>query len=196
VAQRQSRTATAEKALDIAEALVQVNGYNGFSYADVAAQLSVTNAALHYHFRGKAELGEALIARYSERFLDALQAIDGEGLAPSEKLRRYAGLYSAVLRQRRMCLCGMLAAEFHTLPEPMRTSVVAFFDANEAWLAAVLRAGALDGSLSFTGTPETAAGMVVATLEGAMLIARSSPDAGRFEAAAEQLLIGLLASRG
>ena len=45
--------------------LVQVTGFNGFSYADIAAELQLTKAALHYHFAGKAELGEALLARYA-----------------------------------------------------------------------------------------------------------------------------------
>jgi len=61
--------------LDVAERLVQSRGFNGFSYADVAAELGITKAALHYHFRGKAELGESLISRYAERFGEVLSAI-------------------------------------------------------------------------------------------------------------------------
>ena len=53
---------TASSVLDVAERLVQVRGYNGFSYADVAAELQLSKAALHYHFAGKAELGEALLS--------------------------------------------------------------------------------------------------------------------------------------
>ena len=51
-------------------------GFNGFSYANVAAELGVTSATVHYHFPAKAELGEALITRDTERFADALSAID------------------------------------------------------------------------------------------------------------------------
>ena len=36
---------TATRILDSAESLVQVRGFNGFSYADVAAELAVTKAA-------------------------------------------------------------------------------------------------------------------------------------------------------
>ena len=53
---------TATQILDVAERLAQVRGFNGFSYADVAGELKITKAALHYHFAGKAELGVALIA--------------------------------------------------------------------------------------------------------------------------------------
>ena len=67
---------TATQILDVAERLAQSRGFNGFSYADVASELHLTKAALHYHFAGKAELGEALIARYSARFAAALVALD------------------------------------------------------------------------------------------------------------------------
>lgn len=53
------RVRAAERILDVAERLVQQRGFNGFSYRDVAAELGITTARLHYHFRGKGELGEA-----------------------------------------------------------------------------------------------------------------------------------------
>ncbi len=43
-------TPAATAILDVAEQLAQTRGYNGFSYADIAAQLGVTKASLHYHF--------------------------------------------------------------------------------------------------------------------------------------------------
>src|SRR4051794_21726552 len=145
------RNDTAERILDVAEELLQVRGFNAFSYADVAAQLRMTKAGLHYHFRGKAELGEALIARYTRRFMGALGAIDAADAAAPAKLEAYAELYSGVLRERRMCLCGMLAAEYETLPDRLRDAVLRFFDENEAWLARTLGQGRREGSLRFDG---------------------------------------------
>src|SRR4051812_33948193 len=117
--QHQSGSATAARILDIAEALVQRRGFNGFSYADIAAELEITTATLHYHFPGKAELGRALITRYAARFDDALRRIDTDCADAPARLRAYGELYAAVLRDRRFCLCGMLAAEHDTLAEPM-----------------------------------------------------------------------------
>ena len=129
---------TATRILDVAERLAQVRGFNGFSYADIAAELGITKAALHYHFASKADLGEALIGRYATRFSEALAVIDAGTAAAPAKLRGYAELYVDVLRNQRMCLCGMLAAEYPTLPGPMQSAVLEFFDHNEAWLQAVL----------------------------------------------------------
>ena len=137
---------------------MQVRGFNGFSYADVAAELGVTKAALHYHFPGKAELGRALIERYTERFAAALADIDERVPDAPAKLAAYAGLYAEVLRGNRMCLCGMLAAEYQTLPDPMREAVIAFIDANEAWVAKVLDEGRRGGTLALPAPARTPRG--------------------------------------
>jgi TetR/AcrR family transcriptional repressor of nem operon len=185
------RTDTADQILDVAEHLVQVRGFNAFSYADVGAELGLTNAALHYHFPTKADLGEALISRYTTRFLNALNGIDESMIHPSGKLSAYIDLYDEVLRKNRMCLCGMLAAEYETLSPNMQVAVADFFKKNETWLSDVLRLGRHDGTLSFVGSPLNEARSIVSALEGAMLIARSFGDAKRFKSAARQLLAAI-----
>src|SRR5215472_3290331 len=108
-ARRRGDADTASRILDVAERLAQVRGFNGFSYADIAAELGITKAALHYHFAGKADLGEALIGRYADRFGQALAALSATEPTAAGKLRGYADLYLGVLRDHRMCLCGILA---------------------------------------------------------------------------------------
>ena len=177
---------TDQRILDLAERLVQTRGFNGFSYADIAESLGVTKASLHYHFPAKAELGRSLISRYEKNFLGALDAIKVKGAV--EKLKRYAGIYAGVLRDGRMCLCGMLAAEYQTLPKPMRDAVLRFFDDNEVWLAKVANEGRNAGTLSFAGEPLNAARMLLSGLEGAMLVARPYDDVTRFRSAAGRLI--------
>ena len=188
---QEDSTDTATQILDVAERLVQVRGFNAFSYADVAGELGLTNAALHYHFPSKAELGAALIARYSVRFMGALAEIDESLSDPLDKLDAYAGLYAAVLRAQRMCLCGMLAADYETLSPGMQGAVADFFERNERWLAEVLRQGRERLTLSFPGSPLEEARSIVSGLEGAMLIARSMGDIKRFQSAASHLLAAL-----
>ncbi len=174
--------------LDIAERLVQARGFNGFSYADIATELGITKAALHYHFAGKAELGEALISRYAARFAQALARIDADTASAFDRLAAYTKLYLAVLTEQRRCLCGMLAAEYQTLPDRMRDAVVAFFDANNGWLVRLLDEGRAQGTIRFQGQASAVAQMIVGTLEGAMLVARPYADPARFQAVSEQLL--------
>jgi TetR/AcrR family transcriptional regulator, transcriptional repressor for nem operon len=184
-------TRTTSRILDVAERLLQVRGYNGFSYGDVATELGITRAALHYHFPGKAELGRALVERYATRFSEALAALDATAPDAATKLRGYVDLYTDVLSADRMCLCGMLAAEHRTLPGPLQQAVCDFFAANTSWLRTVLEEGCADGSLHCPGTAEATASMVLSALEGAMLITRLNGDVDRFAATAGQLLAGL-----
>ncbi len=155
---------TAERILDIAEGFVQNCGFNNFSYADIAKQLGITTASVHYHFPSKAELGQALIIRYAERFAEALERIDREVLKAPAKLEAYASLYAGVLEGKRMCMCGILAAEYQTLPAPMRRAVIAFFDDNRRWLAEVLQQGESDSTLAFSGAADEVAQSILSTL--------------------------------
>jgi TetR/AcrR family transcriptional repressor of nem operon len=179
---------TASRILDIAERLVQSRGYNAFSYADVAQAVGVRKASLHYHFATKADLGQALVARYREAFLDALLAIESRSKGARERLQAYVALYSGVLHRKRMCLCGMLATDAATLPRAMRDSVATFFDENVAWLSRVLEDGRRRRELAFRGPAATMATFIVSTLEGAMLIAYGSGHHEHFDGAARRLL--------
>jgi TetR/AcrR family transcriptional repressor of nem operon len=117
---RSSRTS--QRILDVAERLIQTRGFNGFSYADVAADVGITKASLHYHFPTKADLGLSLVRRYQVTFDEALEALSHSGRDARGLLQAYVELYGSVLRKDRMCLCGMLAAEHTTLPAPRRSS--------------------------------------------------------------------------
>ena len=189
---RQGESDTPTRILDVAERLVQRRGFNGFSYADVARELGLTKASLHYHFAGKAELGEALAGRYTGTFADALIAIDLQRADAPAKLRSYAQLYMDVLRDERMCLCGILAAEYETLPQTMRDSVIRFFGDNESWVQHVIEQGLREGSLRCEGATDDAARAMVSGLEGAMLVARPFGDLGRFQATANRMIDDLV----
>lgn len=190
-----SKPNTADRVLDVAERLLQVHGFNGFSYADIAAELRIRKPSVHHHFATKAALGKALINRYRARSLAALAAIDRDRPDAAAKLEAYARLYSRVLRKQRMCLCGMLAADLETLPKSMRDGVTEFFTANEDWLTRVLEEGRRAGTLRFDGPASALAAFVVSALEGAMLVARSFGSLSRFESVATKVLADLTTRR-
>jgi TetR/AcrR family transcriptional repressor of nem operon len=70
--------------------------------------------------------------------------------------------------------------------------VIAFIDANEAWVEKVLSEGRRAGTIAVTGRAADAARLIVSGLEGAMLVSRPYGDIARFDTAAA----GLLASFG
>jgi TetR/AcrR family transcriptional repressor of nem operon len=180
--------------LDVAQRLAQTVGFNAFSYADISADLKITKASLHHHFSTKADLGLALLERYAENFAAALEDIDRSGVDPAGKLERYAKLYEDVLSGRRLCLCGVLTAEYATLPGPMQDAIRRFFDANEVWLTAVIEDGRRRKLFRANGAAQNTARMLLGALEGAMLVAWPYNDVTRFASCARMLLADLRAA--
>jgi len=186
-----SQPGTPTRILDAAERIVQARGFNAFSYGDVATELNITTAALHYHYPRKAELGSALVSRYSARFASRLREMDEAGASTRSKLDGYVRIYAETLSQGRMCLCGVLAAEYMTLPADMQVAIRDFFEQNEAWLGRVLEQGRAEGSVEFAGCGRDTARMIVSALEGAMLLSMPYGQAERFMTVANSLLCRL-----
>ncbi len=93
-----------------------------------------------------------------------------------------------------MCICGVLAAEYTTLPEGIQVELRRFYDDNETWLARVLGQGRKLRALEFDGSPAVAARTMYAALQGAMAAARVTNDPGRLTAAGRWLLDALIPS--
>ncbi|NEP15152.1 MAG: TetR/AcrR family transcriptional regulator [Symploca sp. SIO2C1] len=182
---------TAQKILSVAQRLVQERGYNAFSYGDIAEELGIRRAAIHYHFPCKNDLGRGLVVRYREACRQLLQQIDLETEDPQDKLRRYIQTHREMLQDGQMCLCGMLAAEVTTLSDAIAAEVKAFFSEHEMWVTQVLLRGRKLGVFDYKGQPEATARMLLSSLEGAMLIARSQGDLNQFHCVAQELLAGL-----
>jgi TetR/AcrR family transcriptional regulator, transcriptional repressor for nem operon len=185
-------TSTADRILDAAEHLVQTRGFNGFSYADIADVLSIRKPSIHHHFPTKAKLGERMLDRYNRDMETVLARVDAISRGAREALRNYTGLYGRMLRDRnRMCVFGMMAAEVSTMPPAVCKCIRQFFDRNEAWLAQVMGKGRRARELSFRGSPLEAARRLLASLEGAMLVARAYDDPQRFDRHIARMLTDL-----
>jgi TetR/AcrR family transcriptional regulator, transcriptional repressor for nem operon len=174
---RGPRRDTREAILECAEELLQRRGYSGFAYQHIAVQLGIRNAAIHYHFPAKEDLGIALIRRYRERF-DAWAAALPGALDAWSRLQAYFGTYRSYLAQRdadddcRLCPGGALAAEFCALPEPMRLEARLLMRDVQDWLRRTLEDGRRDGVLQFNGDVRDKAVEIGAALQGGIQIAR------------------------
>jgi TetR/AcrR family transcriptional repressor of nem operon len=178
--------------LDLAQELAQTRGLNAFSFQDLAKGVGIRTASVHHHFPTKEDLGRELMARYRARFGAELEAIEDRGRSARRKLELFAGLFKQTLRAgNRLCLCGMLASEYVTLPASVRREVKLFYEEAERWVARVLEQGRAEGTLDFHGSPAAVAKTIVATLEGAMISARTFSDERRFAGAARWLLASL-----
>jgi TetR/AcrR family transcriptional regulator, transcriptional repressor for nem operon len=178
---------TKREILDAAEAMIQERGYNAFSYQHIAEQLGVKNAAIHYHFRSKADLGVAVIERYRRRFARWAERLEAEERDPWRKLEAFFGIYlDFKMHGGRVCPSGVLQAEYHSISEEMQASASGLIIDLQRWLTRILAEGREQGVFQFPGEPADQALVVGATLQGALQIARAwGPE--RFDAALDQL---------
>lgn len=178
---------TAQRILDLSQRLVQQRGFNGFSYQDIADALGVRKASLHYHFPSKAALGARLIERYREDVFTDLPAPNA-GADPWKPLDQFFQYFLDLTSHGdRMCLAGVLAAEYGTLPDAMKGGLRLFFRDAESWLGVLLAKGRKNGKFCFEGSARSQADVIVAALEGAMLVGRPRDPAQRLALVIESL---------
>ena len=181
------------RAILIETAVKQIRrtGYSAFSYADLAASVGIRKASIHHHFPAKEDLGVAIVAAYSEDLSDALHRIESQFPSPLDRIAAFIDIYRGALRSGLGCLCGVMAAELQSLPDALQASVRQYFKMNLRWLEKTLsdRGGGLRADVD----PDVQARTVLATMQGALSVARATKDRKLFEQAAAGLLAGLTA---
>lgn len=156
--------------LDVAERLIRTHGYSGFSFREVASEVGIKSASVHYHFPTKPDLAAAVAKRYRERFAEALKSAEEHG---ADRVSAWRELFHQALKQDGlMCLCGILASEGDSLPAEVAKEAHAF----------------LEFGISSLNEAEPGRGVrILSQLEGAMLIARSAGDVSIFVDATNEL---------
>lgn len=175
-------TSTVEAILRCARSSIVAGGYNGFSYADIAAVVGIRKASIHHHFPTKVDLVRALVKQYREVAEAGIAEIERHVVDPLEQLRSYAGYWESCIGdpETSYCLCALLATQIPVLPDEIVLEVRAYFRALSAWLTSVLERGARQGGISLTDDAHTEAEALMAAVHGAMLAARAYGDPQAF----------------
>ena len=163
---------TAQKILDVAQSMVRQRGYSAFSYADIAEQVGIRKASIHYHFSSKEKLVKELVIRYRHILSRQCQEIEEQKARPQEQLQAFVNLYRDGLQEHKICLCGMLTADFAVLNSEIQAELQAFFFATESWLSKLLKRGSEAKVWQCNQSFESEAKSIIAMLQGAQLLAR------------------------
>jgi TetR/AcrR family transcriptional regulator, transcriptional repressor for nem operon len=160
--------------MNMAEALLQDRGFNGFSYAHIAKELDVKNAAIHYHFPSKEDLARAVIQRYRDRFQLWINNSRVKDLSPEKKLDWFFSIYTDTRAdQGKVCLVGSMEAEFNSIPDGLRADVEGMHEDLLTWLEATLSEGREAGVFKFNGEPANKAALILSSVQGALQMARA-----------------------
>ncbi|HEY4205744.1 MAG TPA: TetR/AcrR family transcriptional regulator [Puia sp.] len=156
--------------MDIAEELIRTKGYNAFSYGDIAEVLHIRNAAIHYYFPSKSDLGASVVDRELEKIASGCK--EWAGLPGNVQFRKVAEQFYASHRKGWICLNGSLTPDYLTLPEALQKKVKQMCESILDWMEDALDKGRKDGTLAFEGEVASRALLVVSSLLSSLLLAR------------------------
>lgn len=174
-------TDTATRLLDSAESRMREGGFHAVSFRDLAGELGIKSASVHYYFPKKEDLGIAVLRRYRERLMETLADAASPHTKAAGKLDvTVESFRKALMDSRKVCLCGLLGAEVQGLPGPVRAEVAAFLTDALDWFEAIFR-------LANAPNPRVRAALALSALEGAMILAVTLDDPTLFDGVAAEI---------
>jgi len=159
---------TRSEILRLADELVKSIGYNAFSYTDISKELHIKNAAIHYYFPSKSDLGIAVIQRGIELFEEMTDS--WKDMDCKLQLFNYITLHDDTKKHYRACLFGSLALSYDTLPENMQKELQKLVTIIINWLTWLLNKGKEEKVFHFNESPQTKAYMIHASMLSALLM--------------------------
>jgi TetR/AcrR family transcriptional regulator, acrAB operon repressor len=190
---------TRQQVLDAALRIFGCQGYNTATLDDIAREAAVTRGAIYWHFKGKADLCQALLAGRQRPATDVLATALVADAPPVEGLRTLITRSIALLEEDTHYRATMELSLFKTGAAPELASGLAQkvvgLRGIRASLVELVHHGQQQGSFRSQIDPEVAATTILSVLNGVALTwlldeAAFSP-AAQAAAIAEALLTGL-----
>ncbi|MDC0660573.1 TetR/AcrR family transcriptional regulator [Leisingera sp. SS27] len=174
--------------LDSAERAARSRGFDGFSYADLAKDVGIRTASIHYHFPSKADLSTALMQRYHESFAAICEEIDAHHATGGARLQALIDRYRIAHNDAQwVCLCVAFSISRESLSPEVVGQISRFRAMMRKWIGAVFELGRSDGTILNTSDSAIEAAATLSLLEGAQLSARAEENPARFEEAMAHL---------
>lgn len=165
---------TKNQIIDLAEQLIRSRGYNGFSYSDISKPLEIKNAAVHYHFPAKEDLGLAVIQKTMEEFEKMKSNIS---TAPNQaKLERFIKIYTDNQKANLVCFMGALGSTFDSLPTNMQKALNASSIEIRQWLNEVLDQGLRNKEFHFSESVAQKTDVIISSLLASLVLNKVTGD--------------------
>ncbi|MGE0077972.1 MAG: TetR/AcrR family transcriptional regulator [Bacteroidales bacterium] len=155
---------TREKILELGETLIRTKGYNAFSYQDISSELGVKNAAIHYYFPSKENLGTSIVKTNIQRFDEMVDNLNNRKFDELKQLDTFIKIYIKSHREQKKCLVGSLSPDYNTLNESTKVELKKLIDMILKWLAELLARGREKNVFAFNDDPENKALAIFSSL--------------------------------
>jgi len=163
---------TRERIMELAEELIVTKGYNAFSYQDISSELGIKNAAIHYYFPSKANLGTSIVKNNIQRFEEMVENMQIRKFDEWRQLESFFRIYAKNNREHKICVIGSLGPDFNTLPESSQNELKRMTEKIIDWLSSILEAGRKKNLFTFTGTSRDRALLILSNMVASLQLAR------------------------
>lgn len=163
---------TRERILELAEELILTKGYNGFSYQDISTVMGIKNAAVHYYFPSKDNLGVSILKTNVQRFDEMIENMQNRDFNEWNQLESFMKIYIKSNRENKICLIGSLGTDINTLSDPMRVELQKMVDRIISWLESILQTGREKGLFQFNSPAHDQALCILSSLVAGLQLAR------------------------
>lgn len=154
--------------IDAAERRIQLGGFGGFSFREIAADVGIKSSSVHYHFPTKEDLAAAVVRRWGA---NTSEHIDRALEKDPNPTRVWRNAFRGTARSDgHICPCTVLGAAAQDLPEQVATEVKRFFKMCENKMIA-------------QGLSKADAPKLLSTLIGALVVANAIGDKAEYDRA-------------
>ncbi|HCW07810.1 MAG TPA: TetR/AcrR family transcriptional regulator, partial [Cytophagales bacterium] len=130
---------TKDQIIQLSDTLIRDQGYNAFSFYDIAQKLKIKNSSIHYYFPTKTDLGIALLEKHTERLRQLENSVEGKDAMT--KIRAFLSIYNVIHEEDRVCIVGSLATDLKTIEPKMAKALKAFANEILEWVTSILKEG-------------------------------------------------------
>ncbi len=173
-----ARPSHREKLLTEGLGVVHAQGYVGASVRDIVQAAGVPQGSFTNHFTSKEAFGLEVLDLYFEKTCEGFQStLLNDSLKPLDRVAAYIDLNIKRLRSFELhkgCMYGNLAAEASDHSEPIRLRLVEIFGEIQKSIEGCLKAAIKDGDLAPKTKAGETAGFILSSLQGAILMAKTT----------------------
>ena len=164
---------TRDHLLDIGLGLMHQHGYNATGLTEILKAADVPKGSFYHHFGSKEDFAAAVLQRYIVREGEHATAVLGDlKTPPLQRLKRYfSDLVKTYGQKGRIpgCMMGRFSLEMATESSQLRKQISASFGNWQHKIAAVVQQAVEQKELSANTDPESLAGFLLNSWEGALL---------------------------
>ena len=165
-------SATREKIIELGEDLIRTKGYNAFSYQDISTELGIKNAAVHYYFPSKENLGTSIVKTNVQRFEEMVENMHSRCFDECHQLETFIKIYVKSNREQKLCIVGSLGPDYHTLNETTKKELKRMTELILKWLTEILTSGREKKLFVFKEDPKNRAFLIFSSLVASIQLAR------------------------